>query len=63
MADEQTAKVDLGRQKLVMSAKMSSMGEMATGIAHEINNPLAIISAKSQSMVERISKPNPDLAT
>lgn len=35
--------LNLQRQKLIASAKMSSLGEMASGIAHEINNPLAII--------------------
>lgn len=29
--------------KLVASSKMSSLGEMASGIAHEINNPLSIL--------------------
>lgn len=43
-------------QKLVASAKMSSLGEMASGIAHEINNPLMIIiglCTKIKRMVEK----------
>ncbi|MBN1652803.1 MAG: GHKL domain-containing protein [Deltaproteobacteria bacterium] len=31
------------RSQLFNAAKLASVGEMATGIAHEINNPLAII--------------------
>ncbi len=36
--------LDLQRNKLLVKSKFESLGEMSAGIAHEINNPLAIIS-------------------
>ena len=35
---------------LVRSARLASVGEMATGLAHEINNPLAILSAEHTNL-------------
>jgi PAS domain S-box-containing protein len=40
------------RAKSLHSAKLASLGEMSAGIAHEINNPLAIISG-SLSILEK----------
>ncbi len=38
------------QMQIVRSAKLSSLGEMAGGIAHEINNPLAIIHGKAAQL-------------
>lgn len=37
--------------KLIESARLVSLGEMAGGIAHEINNPLAIISGRAAQLL------------
>ncbi len=39
--------------QLIQSAKMASLGAMAGGIAHEVRNPLGIISASAQLLLER----------
>jgi PAS domain S-box-containing protein len=40
--------------RMISSAKLSSLGEMASGIAHEINNPLAVIKGKAYHMLKRL---------
>jgi len=41
--------------RLLHASKMSSLGEMSSGIAHEINNPLAIIHGKSHQIRRHLS--------
>ena len=40
------------RAKLVMSDRMASLGTLAAGIAHEINNPLAYVIGNLEAMAE-----------
>jgi len=44
------------QEKIINSSKMSALGKMAGGIAHEINNPLAIISAHADDLIESASE-------
>jgi PAS domain S-box-containing protein len=43
-------------EQLAASARLSAIGMMAGGVAHEVNNPLAIIHASASNLLDTISE-------
>jgi histidine kinase len=43
-------------QQLIQASKMATLGEMATGVAHELNQPLSVIKTASQFFMKKIRK-------
>ena len=52
--DEQ---VKIAQEEMVQSRRLAELGELASGVAHQINNPLATIIAESQ-IVKRLIVPD-----
>ena len=48
--------------QLVHAGRLSSLGEMATGIAHEINQPLTVISMAAEGTLRDIEKKRVDMS-
>ena len=44
--------------RLFDSARLANLGEMATGMAHEINQPLAVIRMGAESLLEELDSPD-----
>jgi signal transduction histidine kinase len=47
-------------QQLWQAAKLATMGELAASIAHELNNPLATVSLRVESLIARTQTGSPD---
>lgn len=52
--DDITERSDLER-KLMQADKLSSIGLLAAGVAHEVNTPLAVISSYAQMLAKQVS--------
>jgi PAS domain S-box-containing protein len=50
------ALIEAQTQTIAITAKMSALGEMAGGMAHEINNPMGIIHARASDLMEAAAK-------
>ncbi len=52
--------LDKRKDQLVQAEKMSSLGTLTSGVAHELNNPLNNISTSVQIISEELEDPNMD---
>lgn len=59
ITEEKELKASLEDEKIksLQASKLATLGEMAAGVAHEINNPLAIISGNAQLLTRFINDP------
>lgn len=49
--------------QLAASARLASLGEMASGLAHELRQPLAIMSTAAENMMRALTQDRLDLVT
>ncbi len=54
IVDDITERIEMERQ-LTQTDKLSSIGLLAAGVAHEVNTPLAVISSYAQLLAKQVS--------
>ena len=59
--DDVTDRIEL-EERVVQAEKLSSVGLLAAGVAHEVNTPLAVISSYSQMLAEQFAQGSAEAA-
>ena len=49
------------RERMMHVSRLATVGEMASGISHEINQPLAAITAAAQAAIRMLAAPEPPM--
>lgn len=49
-----TAELDTARETLATEARFTALGRMAGGVAHEINNPLQVLTVRLEELAEEL---------
>jgi len=56
---KRTGELRKAQAQLIQSEKLASIGELAAGVAHEINNPLGVILGFSQVILRKLPEDDP----
>ena len=51
--------LEVNQKRILQSEKLASLGILASGVAHELNNPLSNISSSCQLLMEELSEADP----
>jgi signal transduction histidine kinase len=60
---DRTRELEEAQTQLVQSEKMSAIGQLAAGVAHELNNPMGGILGYAQFALEKLTKVSPENLT
>ena len=52
--EQQSERLDQARQQIIRSDKLSALGQLIAGVAHELNNPLTAIIGRAQIMLGEV---------
>lgn len=58
---ERTQELEIAQAQLIQAEKLAALGELAAGIAHEINNPLHVLQAYVEFMAGHVKPGDPFL--
>ncbi len=57
--EERTRELRAAQERLIQSEKLASIGQLAAGIAHEINNPIGVILGFAQVLLKHVTPDSP----
>ena len=56
------SKIDLLQQQIVRAERLATLGELAAGVVHELNNPLTSITVYAEYLVRKLEAQGADVA-
>ncbi len=57
--EERTRQLRETQEQLLQSEKLASIGQLAAGVAHEINNPIGVMLGFAQVLLKRVKEDDP----